>query len=104
MNKVYFVSSQTATSVFQHELIKMTRLVRPCQVLLALTGISVDESEVAEREKCQVVRSVLKFRYHYSALLIVRLFNHGSSAKSRAEQSKTVTSCISNLYASTIKL
>jgi len=74
MNKVYFVSSQTATSVFRHELIKMTRLVRPCQVLLALTGISsVDESEVAEREKCQVVRSVLKFRYHYSALLIVRL-------------------------------
>lgn len=94
MNKVYFVSSQTVTSVFQHELIKMTRLVRLCQVLLALTGISpVDESEVAEREKCQVVRSVLKFRYRYSALFIVRLFNHGSSAKSRAEQSKTVTSC-----------
>lgn len=38
MNKVYFVSSQTVTSVFQHELIKMTRLVRPCQVFLALTG------------------------------------------------------------------
>lgn len=48
----------------------MTRLVRPCQVFLALTGTSLmDENEVAERKKCRVVRSELKFRYGYSALL-----------------------------------
>lgn len=70
MNKVY-LSSQTATGVYQHELIKMTRLVRPCQVFpRILTGISpADESEVAERGKCRVVRSVLKFRYGYSTPL-----------------------------------
>jgi len=51
MNKAHFVSSRTIPSVFLGALIKMTRLVRPCQFFLALTGTSMDGSEGAEREK-----------------------------------------------------
>lgn len=91
----YFVQSVTKmnknvlciiVNCCRHELIKMTCLVKPRQVFLALT-----ESKMAEREKCRVVRSVLKFRYGYSgATQEARLFNHGSSAGSRAERNKAV--------------
>lgn len=54
MNKAHFVSSRTIpSSVFLGALIKMTRLVRPCQFFLALTGTSgwTGARERGERER-----------------------------------------------------
>jgi len=69
MNKARFVSSRSVCYV-PGTLIKMTRLVRPCQFFLAPTSSS--GSWLKEGEELEAVRSVLKYRYGYVGSLTRR--------------------------------